>query len=730
MADVQAPNALGQQDLAAAAITQQTPATGSQATTQAVEPGAQDGFHGITANVDMDRTEEVEGDTIPNSASQSTQPLVNRDLVGQQDLTLTATTQTPATGSQLEPGEVGFYRDVTGEDMGRTEEVEGDAISDEQMLNPAGQRVPRDEPLPPDSDDEDNPEEDRIQAELARERIQAELATAGATGLIEGLASSAVTVPPPIIKLYQEAYGVVRAWFVTGYNQRQISRLRRVDRKIQDWNTKHRIYKGTIRQPHDDFFPTRQLHPQVRMLKDAVNKIDTLPVSSPEREEEVARLTTASYALLQLLRAKGLPWQQVIHRDYGEKFTNILAEPAARNAQIQGGLPVLETLLQPLQEQKEIMLKAKEPLIRLVREGAIDGLVKLVELNTDLRRVNEEYGIPQGDHTLPAAALLGANQQAKILLLAKAQAAGYPIAEWFPDEGDRRAITEVVEAAGLQSVTEAVQLTRSLLLIEPPSEAELQQVSLFVQDNDATVGDVNTLSSNPPTSNQTQPTDELDSSVFDRISNRRELPTGHSLLTDFGKVTHTRKAGKDRYRVFVNAGTETRPYFHVLSGSEFPSDVADEWYLTTHSETDYPPRNRRKFVARPMLIVEVPGSGSGSRQPITYYWVEFKQNPAHPEYPEKEWVTRSNFIIMVGKKQEGQWRAELQRERKKISKFYEGIKSKQLHPDTKRKLTPQDLKDMPWLAEDALPIHSSNLVTLAQPIKVRGWIEDECETEL
>ncbi|KAJ9656101.1 hypothetical protein H2201_008638 [Coniosporium apollinis] len=549
------------------ATTQQTPAaTGSQATEQAVAPGTQEGFYATTADVDMDRTEEEEGDIIP----------------------------------------------------------------DDQMLNEAGVRVPRDEPLPPDSDDEDSPE---------AERIQAELAAAGVSGLMESLASSAVTVPPPITEIYREAYNIVRLWFVTELDEQQKLELVMINRKIRDWNTKNRI----DRQLSSDYFPVRQLYPQVRLLKDAVDQFGTLPASLPEREEAVAKITTASYALLQQLRVK-------------------------------------------------------------------------VQLNEDIRRVNQKYGIPQGDHTLPAEALLA-------------------------------------EAAGLQSVTEAVQVTRRLLLIEdvthqidsgePPSEAELQQVSLFVQDNDAMVGDANTPSSNseaqsttgavslstapstPPSSDPpTQPTDGLDLSVFERISNRRELPTGNNLLTDFGKVTHTRKAGKDKYRVFVNASTDKRPFFHVLSGSEFPSDVAKEWYHATHSDTDdhdYLPRNRRKFVARVMYIVEVLGSGNESRQPITYYWTEFKPDPAHPEYPDEEWVIRSNLIIMVGKKQEEKWRAQLQGEREEISEIYETVKSKQLHPETGRKLTPQDLKNMPWLDKDALPIYNSSSVALSQPVKVGGW---------
>ncbi|KAJ9644092.1 hypothetical protein H2199_003960 [Coniosporium tulheliwenetii] len=595
---------------------------------------------------------------IANPASQATQPSVNGGPTGQQDsatAAITATTQqtAAATGSQATAQAVPrtqgilYSTPAVNAEIQPTEE-EGDMAPESMDIDGAGSEL------------EDDEEEVRRRAELLE---------AGARNLGESLASSTSTVPKPITKIYRGAYSIVRSWFVTGLNQQQKSRLAMINRKIRQWNSENLTYNGTERQPETDYFPVNELYPQVRLLKEAVEKIDALPAGSPEREAAVSRVTSASFGFLQLLQAKGLPWQQVIHKDYVDKFTNVLTEPAAINYQRQSGLPVLQTLLVPTIEQKEIMLKAKEPLIRVVREGlgAAEELMGLGMLNAEVQRVNQENGIPQGDHNLPAVELLRADDQAKILLLAKLQAS---------------------KQLGYKSVTDAVHSTRSLPPIEdtthetdsgePPTEVELQRVtpstsdlSLFVQDNDVTMVDASTTSSDseaqsatgatasstasstpptsnaqaqsvdssgaqdtPPTSNpETQPTDELDSSVFERIRDRRELPTGNDLRTDFGKVTHTRRAGKDRYRVIVNAGTDERPFFHVLPGSEFPTDVAEEYYHATGSESDYLPRNRRKFVAKVMYIVEVFGSGNAGRKPITYYWTVFKPDPAHPEYP-------------------------------------------------------------------------------------------------
>ncbi|GME64179.1 hypothetical protein NpNSSI1_00004136 [Neofusicoccum parvum] len=208
-------------------------------------------------------------------------------------------------------------------------------------------------------------------------------------------------------------------------------------------------------------------------------------------------------------------------------------------------------------------------------------------------------------------------------------------------------------------------------------------------------------------------------------------------ITLQGKVMFVRNAGRGSHRVFLNAGTERKPFLIVRNGSDFPTGFADEWSRNEEFKSDsWRPKN---WKPKSFLCKDYIKTGEGvngaikSEEPA-------KKARAPPSYlygiedgKPVIW-TKSEFESRCGKKSAERElkNREIHRERRK--QILEKARSQGVHPDTNKPLDPCDKEDMPWLFQDSLDIDASmgstSLSAGQQYTKIISDEDDDDEDEL
>lgn len=172
-------------------------------------------------------------------------------------------------------------------------------------------------------------------------------------------------------------------------------------------------------------------------------------------------------------------------------------------------------------------------------------------------------------------------------------------------------------------------------------------------------------------------------------------------LTSLGKVMFVRPIGRGAYRVFLNAGTEKKPFIIVRNGADFPRGFAEEWFQDPRlrSESDKPKGWKpESFRSMDFIQTETPAAGARRAPPAYIYGLE-GQKPVI-------W-TKTEFIMRCGKSsamREIQKRLTYRSERQKKMA---DARSQRVHPDTGAPLTASDRESMPWLFGDGSAIDSA-----------------------
>jgi hypothetical protein len=198
--------------------------------------------------------------------------------------------------------------------------------------------------------------------------------------------------------------------------------------------------------------------------------------------------------------------------------------------------------------------------------------------------------------------------------------------------------------------------------------------------------------------------------------------------TEYGMLEAVRPTGSvnpSYARFILNAGTEKRPYFRVVRGSDFGPGGAETLHEMGDKHTKFNIFARKKAsrdIGRTTVkvigpYVELPRAPgyapkldkegkSKDRQQDFYVRVQYhtdsKNNPLAnvPEFPNTEWLNRPEFMQLVGTKY-GTTQDKIMRPkfRKRRAFFEECIKTGK-NPETLQPLSEQDKLDYPWLLGD------------------------------
>jgi hypothetical protein len=180
--------------------------------------------------------------------------------------------------------------------------------------------------------------------------------------------------------------------------------------------------------------------------------------------------------------------------------------------------------------------------------------------------------------------------------------------------------------------------------------------------------------------------------------------------TEYGPLVATRACSSDNprfSRFVVNSGLDEIgfEYFRVVKGSDLAPGGAES--LKDQNVVDFDLRQRKKDLKTSPLsaigpCVVMPRSegyvrrGTKARQPDTYIKVTYTG-----ELPD-EWLSRTEFIQLAGKKFAERQFAILVPAYQKRQKYFEACKAQRKHPRTKQLLTQQDFENSPWLFPDGV----------------------------
>lgn len=374
-----------------------------------------------------------------------------------------------------------------------------------------------------------------------------------------------------------------------------------------------------------------------------------------------------------------------------------------------------KSILDPNERQHEVLnlertKKIQTVITKYVRnEISLDHVIQEFEdFNKDIKKINKEMGLKPLDHTIPI--------KVSKSILEKANDA----------DGKTEAMGEMKARLNITGLDGLIPDSIKTGTLTQSKQTELLEKALKNFDPDVSCKDAETgtqkalaglgESSSEPPSAPSVPQPQLGGitssgdSLFVEEYDASEItfPEVHGLRTTFGKVSFVRPAGLGRYRLFVNAGTEQKPFARVINGSDLGRGVAEQMVkenpaiMVKPRERDYARRRRPTDIEKVHDICTIP-TKRGS-----YGWVEMTWKKCDREGTENLPVGRTNetwsdFAAIVGKKQADVYRKQLEQKATRNLKFFERMKREGKHPDDvgdgteKRALTDTDRQESPWL---------------------------------
>lgn len=183
-------------------------------------------------------------------------------------------------------------------------------------------------------------------------------------------------------------------------------------------------------------------------------------------------------------------------------------------------------------------------------------------------------------------------------------------------------------------------------------------------------------------------------------------------ITLFGKVMFVRPMGRGAYRVFLNAGTDKKPFLIVRNGSDFPRGFAEDWFQNPdlRSESDKPKGwKAESFRSVDFIQTEDPAKGARRAPPAYIYGFE-NQKPAL-------W-TKTEFIMRCGKSSAMNEIQKRITRRKARQMDLANARDQRVHPDTGTPLTQCDRESTPWLSRDIGALDTSASVGATRFTKI------------
>ncbi|KAI6914835.1 hypothetical protein KC318_g433 [Hortaea werneckii] len=190
-------------------------------------------------------------------------------------------------------------------------------------------------------------------------------------------------------------------------------------------------------------------------------------------------------------------------------------------------------------------------------------------------------------------------------------------------------------------------------------------------------------------------------------------------VTHFGKIMWIRKVGWG-HRVIVNVGTDAVRVLKCFRGSDFGRNTIKDW-MSDQGPLEAPTATLKSGHARrrpahiysltDIIVADMPSGRI--REPPTYFVVQWRAKmPGFEDAPCEELLTRSELISVLGKKLvDGLpgsigYRQKLEKERQRKVDWLQKCNAENLHPDTGRPATRQDMKDIPWVFQEGFREHA------------------------
>ncbi|EMD95275.1 hypothetical protein COCC4DRAFT_43964 [Bipolaris maydis ATCC 48331] len=600
-----------------------------------------------------------------------------------------------------------------------------------EFVDHNGQPMKSDEKDPENSsgdssgDENEDNEEERRKEKAERERFLAQ-------GREENRkirhGESNTSRPPSIERHWRQLYITVKTWWRDhgkALNPSQKTSIEKIQGRIEkecesivkeNYSDAGDIDREKKKLFQEYKFPVETLHGLISTAAAALSTVQKMETNGTKEDkeslnEEQNSLVKGVAVITETLKKYQIPAQCVVTNLALEMFDTIVNKSEATRAQY---AETLSELNKPTAEQEEawtVAIPHMEKALQLMRkddhtsdgEKQLQTQIRFIESkNKVLETHNEELEIKTTTNSLPIALLQRMQQQ------------------WI--DGQERELAEnwTNLTKTLATQTLAKDLHQKLLtqgedkMKEEKSPSPPSPPERSVADSSeggslsAGVSETSKSSSGPARTKPKKPVEKdylsMQLSELDVIT----MPDYSDGKTEFGKLVAVRpcQTGNPRFSRFIlHAGTENLEHYRVVRGSDLGPGGAEtlESYEPERTHQAFNLRNRKsemkenKIAAIGPCVVMSRGEnykpGPKSRRPDAYVKVEYADKTV-------DWVTRTEFIQLTGKKFADRTLVTLESKYKEKARYLEAHRQARMHPDTKKPLQPEDQQDKPWLFPD------------------------------
>ncbi|KAK3068155.1 hypothetical protein LTR53_014504 [Teratosphaeriaceae sp. CCFEE 6253] len=170
-------------------------------------------------------------------------------------------------------------------------------------------------------------------------------------------------------------------------------------------------------------------------------------------------------------------------------------------------------------------------------------------------------------------------------------------------------------------------------------------------------------------------------------------PPSSGAITALGEVEKVQKLAFG-YRAIVNVGTQRYKVYKSIPGAEFGRGTMHDLYNAYKLEVPDKQalKDRRKaHVEKIKAVVQVEKKTTSSREPITKFLIKWREEPT------EEWISRSDFMPIYGKKDTEAARLSLLEDLRHNLEYLADMKEQSRHPETGDPLDDSEKTQTPWL---------------------------------
>ena len=492
------------------------------------------------------------------------------------------------------------------------------------------------------------------------------------------------------------------------------------------------------------------LHMQIDALtaEDMLYRMEQLPTPEQDNALEIGVILSKVNEMRILLEVKGIPLNTILPSHLQKSLSKWASHESFRN----NYTDLRKSLAKATPVQKQVIDKALPELLRVFEgdsEQRNNALNNIKAANDELTAVNRTWGLNSTSCALPIDFLqkyfddyrskVSDNERRECslyngsILKAFLNVSGYP--DWAPDidvteDNLAFALTSrllesldgpvvpsnvhwLVSNGGTATPQPTITVSNSVNPPPPPPPLPMEVDSTApstVPSNPSNPSNP-LLPTNPagPTV-EPAPTPSSIANVEDYIPTSFVPTSDNPEITRYGKVEQVRRCGFG-YRIIVNQGTEQKPLMKAITSSFLRRGLAKQLYDMKPNESLSIKGRKGDQVKEVMWMVEFPeperklgidGVLRSKREPVRLWGITWKAEFAQGR-PSNDVITHSDMCYLFGKRWATDEMIQLKLRNQKNAAWFEQLKAKGLHPDTKQPLTEADKRSHPWLAADIVP---------------------------